>query len=473
MQVDLLNGIYVDAAPDMRTSYPRNLVPVVKKTGIAQNYLKPADGIAAWGAGGPGIGRGGINWNGTIYRAMGTKLCSISSGGAITELGEIGGFSVATLDYGFDRLAIASAGHLFYWDGAALTQVTDPDLGVVNDLKWIAGYYATTDGTYIVVTNLADPMTVSPFKYGSAEADPDKIVALDSLRNELYAFGRYTIEVFENIGGDFFPFSRIAGALVPKGAIGTHAYCSIGNTFIFLGSGRDEAPAVYLMLPGDTQKLSTREIDRILTGYTEAELSVSVMESIVDKNQQLVLLHLPDRTLAYDTIASRLLGESIWYTLDSGTIAPAQYRGRNFVWAYDRWCCEDPTTAALGQLTDTVSTHYGAAIGWDFGTTMLYNDGNDAILLDLELVALPGRVPLGAAPQVWTSHSFDGETWSAERMIAAGEQGQRAKRLAWRNAGRIRNYRMQRFRGTSDAHLPLLRLEAKTEPLFTRAGRPG
>jgi hypothetical protein len=121
-------------------------------------------------------------------------------------------------------------------------------------------------------------------------------MAVDELRNELYAIGRYTFEVFDNVGGDFFPFQVIQSAQVPKGAIGTHAYCSIGDTFVFLGSGRGEAPAVYKMVPGDTQKLSTREIDTILAGYTEAQLSQAVMEVRVDKNQQLVYLHLPDRT---------------------------------------------------------------------------------------------------------------------------------------------------------------------------------
>jgi hypothetical protein len=84
--------------------------------------------------------------------------------------------------------------------------VVDPDLGTPIDVKWIAGYYVTTDGVNIVVTELNDPTAVNPLKYGSAEADPDKLWAVDELRNEMYAFGRYTIQVFENVGGDLFPF---------------------------------------------------------------------------------------------------------------------------------------------------------------------------------------------------------------------------------------------------------------------------
>jgi hypothetical protein len=470
MQLSILAGIYADGNPELRNSYPRNYVPVIKKTGLSDGYLKPASGLVPFGAGGVGIGRGGINWNDKLYRVLGPSLCCIAADGAIQVLGNVGPGAQASLDMGFDRLAIASAGDLFYWDGFTLTQVTDPNLGTVNDVKWIAGYYVTTDGEKIVVTNLNDPTVVNPLKYGSIDADPGPVMAIDELRSEIYGFGRYVIQVFQNVGGDFFPFEAVPGALVPKGIIGTHAYCSIGDTFVFLGSGRGEAPAIHMLVPGDTEKISTREIDTILAGYTEAQLAQAVMEVITEKNQQLILLHLPDRCLAYDTMGSKALQQSIWYTLDSGMLAPSTYRARNFVWCYDGFTCEDPTIAQLGQVSDAVSTHYGDSIGWEFGTPMIYNEGNDAIVLELELVALPGRVPLGADPVVWTSHSFDGERWGVERAVKAGKQGERTKRIAWRNCGRIRHYRMQKFRGTSDAHLPVVRLEAKPEPLATRPG---
>lgn len=481
MQVPLINGIYADAAPDLRTSYPRNYVPVPKRTGIAEGYLKPADGLVAWGAGGPGRGRGGINWKGTLYRVMGSKFVSVSADGAVTTLGDVGGGGQVTLDYSFDRLGIASSGRLYYWNGSTLTQVIDPDLGAVVDVKFIAGYWMTTDGVNIVQTDIADPMSVNPLNYGSAESDPDPVKAVDELRDELYAFGRNTIQTYRNVGSlntgsvtGNFAFEAIEGATVPKGVIGTYAYAPVGDTFIFMGSGRNEAPAVYRMLPGDTEKLSTREIDRILEGYTEAQLAAVVCECEVGKNHQFVKFHLPDQCLVYDTIGSKVAGEHIWHTLDSGTLlAKATYRGRNFVWCYDRWTCEDPTSSALGTKTDTVSSHFGATIGWEFGTQILYGGGNDAIMLEIELVGAPGRVPLGADPTVWTSYSHDGQTWSQDMPKAAGQQGERRKRLAWRRQGRIRHCRMQRFRGTSEGHMPVMRLECQLEALLTRPGPQG
>ena len=39
---------------------------------------------------------------------------------------------------------------------------------------------------------------------------------------------------------------------------------------------------------------------------------------------------------------------------------------------------------------------------------------------------------------------------------------------AWRKQGRIRHFRMQRFRGDSDSHLTMARLEVQVEQLQTR-----
>jgi hypothetical protein len=469
MQVPIIHGIGADSAGEFRTSYPINLIPVPKSQGISNGYLRPAEGIVQNGTG-PGGDRGSINWNGTLYRVMGTKLCSVTKAGAVTALGDVGAGGNVTMDYGFDRLAIASGGRLYYWNGSTLSQVTDADLGTVVDLRWIAGYYMTTDGTSLIVTELNDPTSINPLKYGSAESDPDPIKAVDELRNEAYAFGRYTIEVFQNIGGANFPFQRVDGAQVSKGPIGTHMYCSLGNTFAFTGSGRGEAPAVYVMVPGDVQKISTREIDRILASYSEEALSQCTMECRVDLNHQTIYIHLPDQTLAFDTMGTKAVDELMWYRLSSGINSLIQYKGQGLVWCYDQWNVADHASGAIGVLSDSTGEHYGQVVGWQLDTQIMYADGNAAILHEIEMIALSGRVKAGSDPVVWTSYSTDGETWSQERQAFAGKQGQRNKRICWRSQGKVNPWRIQRFRGTSDAHLSIARLEVQVEPLFTRPG---
>jgi hypothetical protein len=464
MQIPISQGIYTDNKPDFRTVYPRNLVFVPKSNGISEGYLRPADGIVQLGTG-VGVDRGGIEWNGVCYRVMGTKLVSIDSVGVSTILGDVGGAGQVTFDYSFDRLAVASGGALYYYDGTTFTQVTDPDIGTVVDVVWVDGYFMTTDGEFLIVTELNNPLAVNPLKYGSAEADPDPVVALLKVRNEVYALNRHTIEVFENVGGELFPFSRIEGAQVQRGAIGTHTCCVFMDAIAFMGGARNESVSIWVGSNGQSVKLSSREIDEILSEYTETQLSQAVMEAVSYKSHDFLYIHLPNRTIVYDGGASKEIGVPVWFILTSGVGATGQYRARNFVWCYNKWLVGDPTSATHGYIDSNISTHYGNAVAWEFGTQIIYNEGRGAILHSLELVSLTGRVAVGADPQISTSYSIDGLTYSQERFAKVGASGNTTKRIVWLQQGAMRNWRIQRFKGTSDAHISMARLEAVIEPL--------
>ena len=466
MQIPTLNGIYTDNTPELRVSYPVNLEPVPKQSGISNGFLKPSMGIVSNGTG-AGIGRGGILWNDVLHRVMGTKLVSISSSGVVNILGEVGGTSVdlVSMTYSFDRLAIASNGNLFYWDGAGLVQVTDPDLGTVLDVVWVDGYFVTTDGENIVVTELNDPIQVNPLKYGSSEVKPDPIVALKILDNEVVALNKYTIEFFTNVGGALFPFQRIDGAHIQKGCVGKNACCIYMDSLAFVGSGENEEPSVYIGRNGGVQKISTDEIDKILSTYSESVLSLVKIETRNDGSHMLLYIHLPDRALVYDAGASREVDAPVWFVLSSSIAGFTRYRARDFVWAYNRWNVSDTDTASIGYLSNDTGKHWGDDVRWEFGTSILYNESNGLIIHELELVALTGRVENGVNPVISTSYSLDGVTWSQDKYINAGLIGDRKKRLVWFRQGSMRHWRIQRFRGDTQARLSFVRLEANVEAL--------
>jgi hypothetical protein len=497
--IPIVAGIYSDAGPDIRTAFPVNLMPVPKGSGVSQEYLRPHDGVVPMASTDVGVDRGAIEWRGTCYRVMGTKLVSVSSTGAITVLGDVGGpvNTYVTFDYSFDRLAIASGGSLFYWNGGSLAQVTDPDLGNVLDVVWVDGYFMTTDGEFLVVTDLSNPLAVNPLKYGSSEIDPDPVVALLKLRNEIYAINRHTIEVFDNVGGTLFPFQRIDGAQIMRGAVGTHAVCVFGDEGLaFLGGGRNESPSIYLGGNASSAPLATQDVDLLLQTYTEAQLATAKLETRIDRAHKLLYVHLPDRTLVYDHAASQALQMRIWFTLTGGVVGFEQYPARNFVWCYDKWLAGSPSLQSqtdlllaengdvletetggdlidaneglygvVGYLDRKISSQWSQKTRWEFSTPIVYNESKGAIFHELELVALPGRVTVGSNPTISTSYSTDGLSWSQDRFIGAGKTGDTRKRLVWFQQGNMESIRMQRFRGDSDAHISFLRLEARLEPL--------
>lgn len=463
-EIPIISGIYADSAADFRVALPVNLVPIPTGAGISRSYLRPGDGLVQLGTS-PGADRGGIEWRGQCYRVMGSRLVRIESNGALTDIGDVGAGGLASFDYSFDYLAIASAGNLFLYNGSTLQQVTDPDLGIVRDLIWIDGYFMTTDGEFLVVTELNNPFSVDPLKYGSAEIDPDPIKALIKFRNEVYALNRHTIEIYDNTGATGFPFQRNERAVIQKGVVGTHACCVMGEAITFLGGARNEAPAIFIGVSGQAQKISTREIDTILQGYTEEQLSEVMLETRLDRSHQYLYVHLPDRTLVYDAAATGALQAPVWFVLTSSLKSFARYQAHGFVWCYGQWICGDPTAARYGRLSDDVSHHYGQRVRWEFSTPIVYNAARGAVFHAIELTCLTGNVALSADPYVTTSHSFDGRSWSVPKRASVGKVGNTTKRVQWRQMGFMQAWRAQRFQSDSDAHVSIARLEATLEPL--------
>lgn len=465
MQLGILSGVYSQIGPDFERSYPLNLVPNVEGTGISSGYLRTAPGVDTFTTG-RGKDGGGIVWNDLLYRVSGTKLISVTNDGVVELIGTVGGSGRAGLTCSFDRLAVARNRKLYLYDTTnGFVQVTDPDLGPVLDVVWQDGYFITTDGTSIVVTELNDPTAVDPLKYGSSEADPDPIMGLGSRRGELIAFNRFTTEVFFNSGTTGFPFTRNRGAQVDKGIVGTAAKCRFLETYAFVGSGHNEQPQVYLLGEGQAQPISTREIDRLLAAMLDEDLAAVQIEAREGNGVKELYVHLPDQTLVYSHLASQDLNLPVWYRLAAGTDGLVPYRPRNFTLAYSEWHCGDAESSNLGVLTDLHGTVFDEPTNWQFDAQLVYSEGKGAVCHNLELVGFYGRADPGQEPRLFMRWTDDGVEYSQERSARSGYSGQRSLRVAWRRNGFIRQWRSFRFRGVSGTPISFSRLEAELEAL--------
>lgn len=465
MKIPITSGIFSDSTGDYRTSYPLNLVPVAKATGVSDGYLKPAEGIVTF-CETIGEDRGGINAGGFCYRVMGTKFIRVDADWSYVIMGDVGGTGQVSLSQSYDYIGICSNGDLFLFNKSTnvLTQVTDSDLGVSKYAVQLGGYFVSTDGEYIVVTDLANSFAVNPLKYGASEVLPDPITSLQVLRDTLYAVNRYSIEQFQNVGGQFFPFQRVDGAYINRGAIGPYTCCAFEDRLAFIGGGMNEPPAVWIGLNAQTEKISSCEIDILLQEYTEIELSKVVIESRIDRDHRLLYLHLPHGTMVYDSATSAIVGTPVWYKLSSSIDGAGQYLARNFVWCYNKWIFGNPANNKLGTFDYSIGSHYGDHVKWSFQTQIIYNDAKAAIFQELELMCITGVSETDAT--IWTDYSNDqGVTWSAPRHRKIGALGQRGKRINWIQCGNMSERRIQRFSGLSDSHLTVSCLEARIEPL--------
>lgn len=465
VQVPILSGIYAKTTADFARSFPVNLSPIAESgdgtgTGISKGYLKVTPGIRKV-ASTAGKDRGGYVFNGQHLRVIGETLFKIGLDGSPTAIGSVGAGGPVTFAQSFDRVGISSGAGLWYYDGVGLTKVTDPDLGTVLSVAWQDGYFITTDGTSLVVTELNDPMSVDPLKYGSSEADPDPVTGLLTLRGQLYALNRFTIEVFINGGTTGFPFARSRGGQIPKGCVGAGAFSLFVETFAFCGSGRNEAPAIYLAGSGQGIRISPRGLDDALAALSADDLAAVELEARNGAGMTELLVHLPTQTWVYHWTASQQFDLPVWSILAGGLDLSQPYPGRHFVFDKNKWWCG--TNEAIGVIDEAEPTFFGAKYAFQFDTPLLYNGRGGAIVHDLELVALGGRS--GTPTAVHMSYSDDGVTWSQQRAASLGGAGARDTRPAWRKGGRIRLWRGYRFSGVVTGPAAFARLEAQLEPL--------
>lgn len=450
MQIGIQSGVkLIDGA--FAESFPVNLEHVTINSGVSQGQLETTRGAAIMTTG-PGLDRGGVMWNGVQYRVMGTKLVRVV-GATVTTLGDVGGTGPVRMNYGFDRLGIASDGHLFYWDGTALTEVTDPDLGAANDLTFLDGYFVTTDGEFIIVTELLDPTQIDPLKYGSAEADPDPVTGVEVLNEELYAIGRNSIQVFRNVGGLGFPFQVIKGSAIPFGCISAHAKCRVIDTVAFVGGGREEPLGVFVVTGGTAQRISTREIEELFVGVEETLIELESRRFGEDDH---LIVHTPNASAMLKIRTASEIGGRLWTFLYSGRQGP--YRLRHAVWDGARHTVGDFTSNALGVLTDTAADHFGQKTDQWFDAGLLFNEGRGIIVQELELF---GQYPIGRPSNVFVSVTRDGQVYSNE--VSRAMLGLREQRCILRPGVRLPYISGWRFRFTD--RVAVARCEVQAEPL--------
>jgi len=112
--------------------------------------------------------------------------------------------------------------------------------------------------------------------FGTAEINPDKIVAAHVNHNELFILGEETIEIFHNVAGSGFPFQRIQGANIQKGCYAKFSPVEFDNTFLFVGGGKNERAGVWRVASSQSaQKVSTDAIDYAIQKFTSDEIAAS------------------------------------------------------------------------------------------------------------------------------------------------------------------------------------------------------
>jgi Phage stabilisation protein len=450
----LIKGDKVANNTDYRDALPVNMIAVKKAILGADGYMLCQSGLTQI-ATGIGADRGGVYNERQVnqYRVSGGKLISVNVDGTVTELGAVMGSQQVSMPYSFNTQAVIADGNMFLYDSVnGFRQITDPELGDPVDGVWVDGYYFLTDGEFIYHTDISDESSIDPLKFATAEFSPDPTLAVDKTPdNKVMVFGRYSLEYFENAATDNFAFSRLPNRAQKIGIVATHAKCELNNGYYIVGSRKEESLGVHQVAIGQTIKVSTREIDLILAAYTETELADIRVEGRMESGISLLLIHLPNETLCFNTTIATSFGlEAAWSYLATGS--GKYYRGINGVFDANRgyWVYGDRYDTQIGKLDDTVFTQYGESQEWYLYTPLINIETQS--IDELAVETIPGFTGSTDAT-VAICQTIDGITYSAEWWEMYGEPIQYNKRFIIRRLGYVNHWIGFRLRGFTTSRM--------------------
>lgn len=459
---NLIKGDSIGTESDYRDALPVNMSGIAKPMFGVSGYMLQTPGLTQYGKG-IGIDRRGI-WNerhAQHYRVSGDSLIKVGSGGDVTKLGQITGLDTASLPYSFNTQGIVADGRFWLYDSVnGLVEVTDPDLGDPVDCVWVDGYYFFTDLENIYHTSILNETQIDPLKFATAEFSPDPTLGVaKTVDNKVMAFGRYTIEYFTNRASANFAFTRIATRAIKSGIVGTHCKAEMMNTWFIMGGRKEEDVSIHQVGVGTVNKIASREVDKILSKYTEDQLSKSVLETRVEDDYHYLIVHLPKETLMFNAeIAGAVGKDAAWSVLKTDVLGDAQWRAKFglFEPRLGEWVYGDKLTPNLARLDKDVATHYGEIVESILYTPFIYFDGVSIDELDIQII--PGHTATEDAT-VFLSLSYDGVTHTQEVSIDYGLPSQFNKRLIVYQLGHVDGYASIKLRMASRSRMAFSRLK--------------
>jgi hypothetical protein len=476
-QIPLGSGFYQSVSPIISNQLCTNWYPnYPQSTALASQSLIPTPGIelltTTTTANAPS--RGGIVFNGQPYQVNGNILYrideiinkNVKTYEAI-ELGTIVGEGRVSLSKNNTQICIVvpnSVAYIFS-EKTGLVEITDTGfLGPANVVVYLGGYFIFATETLLFASNLNDGLNFNALDNTGAEVDPDNIVTLHVYKNQLYVLGVDTTEVFENVGNPTgFPLQRVEGFIIDKGVVGAFAVADFQDSFVFVGSGVNEQPAVWRVRGSEPEKISSTAVDTAIDQLTATQLASTIALSYAQEGAYFAIFSFIEDTFAFDSTASTMAERPIWHKRESiiGTNTQ-KWRVISVLEAYGRLIVGDTISADIGALNLDLNQEYGVRVSREWSSPPIAKEDLRRIFLKQLMVTVdPGLASSGDDPILRMSISDDGgKTYSNEVGRSMGLTGERDTLMIWNRLGSYTRYFNVRLRFSGDNRCVMSRIDA-------------
>jgi hypothetical protein len=414
--------------------------------------------------------RGSQTLDGTPYFVLGATLVRLNSDETTTSIsGTIEGTGPVSMAENGTQLCILVPGGkgYIYTVSGGLAEITDTDFRASGDpqaVTFVDGYFVfTTDEKKVIVSNLNDGTAYNALDFGSAESDPDEVVAPVVLFNQLFVAGATTFEAYSNIGGAGFPFAR-SNLFFQQGVAAPFSIQSTPETFTWVGNGKRQRPAVWIVEGNQTRKISSRGIDLLLDSLTDAEIAAITSWAYGADGQFFVGWNLPSTTIVYDFVTGRWHERQSRVSTGINAYTIGACRQRDHIVAYGEVYCGDSEDNRIGKLTEDTYSEYGNLIFREFTTQPFMNNLEPFSVPSLELQLESGVGGNTEAEVIMWQSKDGGHNYTAPRVRPFGRRGEYERRAVWRRLGRADRTVSYRFRITDPVKVVGIQLVADIEP---------
>lgn len=475
VQVPIANGFYVSDSLPVSHQECINWVPVIQqKPSLSEAQLYGSPGIrliATTDIEDSHINRGSHVMASVPFFVQGDELYRLNR----TLVGGVETFSMVTLGTieGAGRVSIADNGlqmmilvpggkGYIYTIDSGLVEITDPDFRASGDPQYVVfidGYFAcSTDTKAWIVSGINDGLAWDALDFGTAESDPDNIVAPVVFNNQIFITGGETTEAFQNIGGAGFPFQR-SNVFLDKGCYAPFTLISTNQQFFMVGGGRNEQAAIWSYSGTQYQKISTLAIDNVLNAYSAAVLNAAFAMSWGKRGQYYVAFSFVDRTFVYNMTTGLWHEQKSAILNENGDYDQMRWRVNSMVTAYGYTIVGDSEDGRIGILDTNIYQEYGINITRTFTTQPIFNQTQSFRVPKIELTMEAGIGNGTVEPFVSMAISRDAKTWGYERSRRIGAIGRYGNRTIWYKNGRCPRMMVLRFRVSDPIKPVVIRLD--------------
>ena len=439
MKIPLLGGSGGDREEDNSQSLTQNWY-VSKTRGKSQIVLYPTPGLTLFGTLAVAGIRGSIEYGDSYFVVSGNTFYEVDAAGNSVAKG--------TISTSSGRVSLAHNGKnngteiliCTRLNGNIYDSVLDTVVQIADgDFPQTATHCAFFDGRFVVndpaitgqiaISSSYDGTAWDATEVATAERSPDALQALVVSNRILWLVGTHTAEPWNNTGAGDFPYEPIQSAFSQWGTIAPFSLLEIAGMTLWLSQNDEGQGMVVASLGGTPQAVSSPEI-----AVEIAKLSVindAYAWSYQYQQHAFYVLTFPtgEKTFVYDISLQE------WHQWSSKTLGYHRSAAHTFV--YGKHLIGDPVSGNIYELDWGVYTDNGDEITRTRRSQSIHGDDkeiiHDGVWLDTKegvgTVAHPD-------PEIQLRWRDSNGSWSNYHPRSMGAQGERGKRLVWRNLGR-------------------------------------